>query len=103
MKILTVCDQGNNRSVQFAHLLKYWKHDVIPVGVTTNTLETLEMLYKWADVIILTDRVQNIPSEYEDKVKVFDVGADTYPRPFNPELLAKAKQYLEENKSWLKS
>lgn len=105
MKILTVCDQGNNRSVQFAHLLKYWKHDVIPVGLSTNSEETLKMLYDWADIIIVVEDVMmgSIPLESIDKVKVWHVGKDTYHRPFNPELHQKAKQYLEDNKGWLKN
>lgn len=102
VKILTVCDQGNNRSVQFSHLLKYWNHDVIPIGIATTSEETLLMLFDWADVIILTDSEQKIPQEYQDKVKLFDVGEDNYPRPFNPELYKKAKELLEKNKSWLK-
>lgn len=99
MKILTVCDQGNNRSVQFAHLLKYkYKgSDTIPVGLSSHSKETLEMLFKWADVIILTDRVQKVPDEYKDKVKVWDVGEDRYPRPFNPELHQLARKLIEEN------
>lgn len=104
MKILTVCDQGNNRSVQFAHLLKYWKHDTIPAGLMTNSKETLEMLYKWADIIILTEdkQITDIPIEYRQKVKLFDVGEDNYPRPFNIDLNRRAREILENNKSWLK-
>jgi hypothetical protein len=37
MKILCVCDQGNNRSVHFAHNLKYWGNDCIPIGTETNS------------------------------------------------------------------
>ena len=104
MKIVVVCDQGNNRSVHFAHLLKYWKHDVIPVGLQTNSRETLDMLYKWADTIIIVEDklAMGIPITYEEKLVIFDVGLDTYPRPFNPELYQKAKDYLEKNKEWLK-
>jgi len=104
MKILTVCDQGNNRSVNFAHLLKYWNNDVIPIGLDTTSQETLEMLYDWADYIILTEAIQKykMPEEYNNKIKILDVGADNFPRPFNIELNSKVKRLLEENKSWLK-
>lgn len=104
MKILTVCDQGNNRSVQFAHILKYWKHDTLPVGLDTTSAETLKMLFDWADIILLTEESQRfkLPIGYDSKIKVFDVGADNYPRPFNAELHAIAKRFLEENKFWLK-
>lgn len=101
MKILTICDQGNNRSVQFAHLLKYkYKgFDVIPIGLSTTSLPTLQMLFEWANIIILTEPCQKeqIPFCYEHKVKVWDVGADTYPRPFNKELYAKARAIIEQN------
>jgi galactitol-specific phosphotransferase system IIB component len=102
MKILTVCDQGNNRSVQFAHLLKYWGNDCITAGLKTNSPETLDMLFQWADIIITTDDTQQIPEQYQAKVKLLDVGPDKYPRPFNPELNAMVKRILEENKLWLK-
>lgn len=103
MRILCVCAHGNNRSVQFAHLLKYWGHDTIAIGLDTTTEETLEMLFKWADHIILTEAGQLIPDDYRSKVHMWNVGPDTYPRPFNPELHAKAKEFLEDNKSWLKT
>lgn len=104
MKILTVCENGNNRSVHFAHRLKYWGHDIIPIGVRTNSSETIKMLCEWADIIILTSSEPHIavPSEYISKVRLFDVGPDIYKRPFNPELDTKVKQLLEDNKSWLK-
>lgn len=97
MKVLCVCDQGNNRSVQFAHLLKYMKHDTIPVGLSTTSYETLKMLFDWADVIICTDDTQVIPSEYMHKYKLWNVGPDRFPRPFNHELLTIAKRFIAEN------
>ncbi len=107
MKLLILCDQGNNRSVQFAHLLKYWGNDCIAAGTETNSKETLKMLCNWADKIILTSHlieggVIELGSQPVGKIVVFDVGPDTYPRPFNPVLHAMAKHILEANKSWLK-
>lgn len=104
MKIVTACQEGNNRSVNLAHRLRYWKHEVIPVGLLSTSRETREMLWKWADIIILIikDRQHWIPEEYQSKIRIFDVPHDIYPRPFNPELDKKVKQYLEDNKSWLK-
>lgn len=101
MKLLTVCDQGNNRSVHFAHLLKYWHHDVIPIGLKTTSESTLLMLFDWADYIIVTDKTQEIPLQYKEKVRLFDVGEDNYPRPFNPELYQKVREILDQNRSWL--
>lgn len=104
MKILCLCQEGNNRSVVFAHQLRYWGHDVLTGGLRTNTMSTLNMLCGWADVIILTERGQDrlMPLGYEDKVKLFDVGPDAYPRPFNMDLLTKVQRYLQDNKAWLK-
>lgn len=97
MKVLCVCDQGNNRSVQFAHLLKYLKHDTIPIGLRTTSDGTLKMLFEWADVIICTDDTQAVPDKYQAKYKLWNVGPDRYPRPFNHELLVMAKRIIAEN------
>lgn len=105
MKIVVVCEQGNNRSVHFAHLLKYWNNDVLTGGLKTNSEETLKMLYEWAETIILTEKIQEnkIPEKYQDKVVVFEVGPDTYHRPFNAELNLKVRKFLDDNKEWLKN
>lgn len=109
MKVLVICDQGNNRSVTIAGQLKYWGHDVIPVGLQTNSVETLHMLAAWADRIIFTERGQVMPvgdsmgldemSEAMAKMQLWDVGPDTYPRPLNKELLAKVKRLMQEHKA----
>lgn len=100
MKILTVCDQGNSRSVQLAYPLKYkYKADVIPIGLDTTSKETLKMLFDWADHIILTDKEQfvKIPEGYDSKIKVWDFGDDRYIRPLNAEFAEYAKRFIEEN------
>lgn len=95
MKILVVCDEGNNRSVTIAHHLKYWNHDVLSAGLNRNSEETLKMLSDWADRIITTDGSQYINS---NKVQLWDVGPDTYPRPFNKTLLSKVRALMELHK-----
>lgn len=95
MKILVVCDEGNNRSVVLAHQLKYWGHDVIPVGVKRNSPETIEMLRDWADRVIITEEGQL----EGDKVELWNIGPDNYPRPFNKELLAIVRDLMEQHKS----
>ena len=100
MKIITVCKEGNNRSVQFAHLLKYkYKADVLAIGTSTCSVETQKMLYEWADYVIVTDSaLLPLPVEIDElKIKLWDVGADTYPRPFNEDLYAIAKQIIADN------
>lgn len=103
MKILTVCDQWNNRSVHIAHLLKYWWNDCIPVGLKTNSPETLDMLFQWADKIILTEDIQTIPTQFNDKVILLNVGPDNYPRPFNKDLNELVRKLLDDNKDILKN
>ena len=100
MKILCVCEQGNNRSVNFAQRLKYkYKADTISIGLATTSQETLKMLYDWADYIIIPEKILrlHIPEGYDNKIKYFEVGQDTYPRPFNIELDRKVRQLIEQN------
>lgn len=97
-KILVVCQEGNNRSVTLAHQLKYLGHDVLSAGLATNGIETLEMLTAWAEVVITTDAHQAVPFAYGPghteptfKMMCWDLGPDTYPRPFNKQLLKKVQ------------
>ena len=104
MKILCICDQGNNRSVTFAHLLKYWGNDTLSAGLSTTTLDTMKMLCEWADKIVVTASRQSKDfcfTGFRSKIVLCDVGPDTYPRPFNRELLVKAKQQLELHRAEL--
>lgn len=96
-KILVVCDHGNNRSVHFAHHLKYLDYDVLTAGLLKNSPDTLDMLYRWADTIITTAAYQHIPDTYASKVTLWDVGKDTYPRPFNPELRQLVRDIIKNN------
>jgi hypothetical protein len=98
MKILTVCDEGNNRSVMLAHHLKYWGHDVIPAGVKRNSPDTLALLEGWADRIIVTERGQERHFGAE-KVQLWDVGPDVFPRPFNRDLLAVVRGLMDEHRA----
>lgn len=97
-KILVLCNQGNNRSVTIAHLIKYLGHDVIAAGLDTNSPATLAMLGDWADKIILTDGTQHLAG-YDHKTQLWDIGPDTYPRPFNKELLAKVRALVEQHRA----
>ncbi len=110
MKILVLCDMGNNRSVTIAHHLKYWGHDTISAGLTTNDPATLTMLSLWADRIIVTEQMHwdlmkasPHPTEIMDKTQLWDVGPDTYPRPFNRQLLAKVRRLMEQHREEYKT
>lgn len=101
MKILVLCDEGNNRSVTVAHHLKYWGHDVIAAGLKRNKTETLQMLCEWADRIIVTDKDQweKLRADHLFKLRLWDIGPDVYPRPFNKEMLAIVRRLMEAHKA----
>lgn len=88
-KILCVCEQGNNRSVHLAFVLRYKGYDAIPIGLKTSSKETQDLLFKWADIIISTEPIDN------PKVILFDI-KDNYPRPLNKDLLKIVGEFLEE-------
>ena len=98
MKILTVCDQGNNRSVTLAFALKYLGHDVLSCGLKTNSPGTIDLLCEWADTILVTDITQRsqLPV-WASKVKLWNLGPDVYPRPHNKELLAACRRLVAAN------
>lgn len=99
--ILCICAHGNNRSVTMAWLLKYVENfETLTAGVEYHTPETLKMLYEWADVITVPEEklLSYIPEEYKHKIKFYNIGEDRYKRPFNSELLTKARLLMEANK-----
>lgn len=97
MKILVVCDQGNNRSVTVAHHLKYRGHDVLTAGVKVNSPETIRLLCQWADRIIITETGQ-LPAD-DPKVQLWNIGPDKYPRPFNSQLYGITRKLAEQHNS----
>jgi hypothetical protein len=101
MKILVLCDHGNNRSVTIAGQLKYMGHDVLTAGLITNTPETLGMLQDWADKIIVTEQSQLGVIIESGKVSLWDIGPDVYPRPFNKLLLNKVRKLIEAHRDEL--
>ncbi len=105
MKILTLCRAGLVRSVALADVLKlhFEPTDVLPAGVDFNTKETLEMLYKWAEIIVIMEEhfMEKIPEEFRDKVLVCEVGADTYGSSKNPDLINKVWMWAELNQDLL--
>lgn len=105
MKILTVCAGGLVRSVALADVLKihFEPTDVIPVGINFNGKGTKYMLYEWAEkIVVMTEPfVEQIPTEYREKVLVCEVGADTYGQSKHPELLEKVWKWARENQDAL--
>jgi protein-tyrosine-phosphatase len=90
MKILCVCEGGNVRSVACAYLFKYrLGDDALAVSVKKNNLETHQMLWQWADRIIVMqpEFKDNIPTYHQHKVKIYDVGPDQWGNCLHPDLL----------------
>lgn len=84
-----------------AFLLKYVSNfETLTAGLLYNTPETLKVLYEWADVITVPEEklLAYIPEEYKHKIKFYNIGEDHYPRPFNSELLTKARLLMEADK-----
>lgn len=105
MNILCVCKEWNSRSVQFAHLLKYWGNDCISIWTSNTSQQTLEVLLYWADITIVLEEksMEKISiNNYWSKVIEFFL-PDEFPRPFNKELHEIAKKFLDENKNILKN
>ena len=98
MRILTVCQGGAVRSVSMKHILYYggMRHDVVAVGVESNTPETIAMLAGWADAVICMQPVMALhPALKGHKMlMVCDVGEDTFGRAFHPELQKRILEWL---------
>lgn len=82
-KIVIACAQGLSRSVGLADVLKmhFEPVDVIPIGLNSNSKETLQMLGQWCDwFIVMEERYKDrVPSEVpREKILVCEVGQDTY-------------------------
>lgn len=98
MKCLTICHQGNSRSVALAYILKdYLRHEAIAIGWNTTSPETRTMLYAWADAIfpVVPEPLTEILSQgHEAKTKFFHVPGDPYFRGYAPELLSMYLDFL---------
>ena len=96
-KVLCVCGEGVSRSVGLQWMLKrFYQIDALPVGVGSNSKETVSMLMNWADVIIITTYEIDIKKykQYNKKILVWDVGPDRYFQGFMPDLIEQFGKYL---------
>lgn len=81
MKVLCLCQKGNSRSVVLAWLLrKMFKHETLAAGMVTTSRATRDLLYQWADrIILVVPKYQHwVPQEYMDKLRVIDAGGDPW-------------------------
>jgi predicted protein tyrosine phosphatase len=100
LKILCICQRGNSRSVALAYIFKdMLDQDAIAIGIEAASNDTKEMLFEWADSIIVVDETlaDGIPNTYWSKLNVWDVGPDRYFLGFHPELLEQFAKYINEN------
>lgn len=97
MRVLVVCDYGINRSVTIASMLKFQKHDTIAAGIHHTSRGTLDMLTDWADRVIVVEPHLEQFIKDPAKVRVWDVGPDKYPRPYNKELYRKVQNLIREH------
>lgn len=103
-KILCICERGNSRSVALAYLLKDGlNQDAIAMGIHTAGDDTKEMLYQWAESIILVDKrlEEEIPEQYHHKMVIWDVGPDRYFLGFHPDLLNQYQVFIQPVESML--
>jgi len=81
MKVLCLCQKGNSRSVVLTWLMKKkFHHEALAAGMVNTSRETRNMLYQWADrIILVVPRYQHwIPEEFRSKLRVIDAGGDPF-------------------------
>ncbi len=101
MKILTVCERNNNRSVVLASILREERgeRDVISCGTQTFSPETLNMLCQWADKIVLVDEIlkYQFPFDpYINKVVIIPIGQDRWGYSHNSDLQDLIREMLDK-------
>ncbi len=99
MKILTVCNGGNCRSVTLASMIKQEGVEAISIGVRTSTKETVKLLADWADkIIVVADGqvMKRFPNGYAYKLIYMDIGKDKWEQAMHPQLVNKIKQALQQ-------
>lgn len=94
-KMLCVCSMGNVRSVTMARILKAKGHDVLAIGLKSNSRDTLRMLFGWADIVLVAENWMGgiVP---HIKVRDLEIGKDVWNEAMHPELVRKVKRKLKE-------
>lgn len=101
MKILTVCNGGNCRSVTLASMLKQDDKSVecLSIGVRTSSKATFRLLANWADkIVIVADGAvrKKFPEEFIDKLIWLDIGKDKWEQAMNPNLVKLIQKELKK-------
>jgi len=90
VRILCMCEGGNVRSVACAYVLKYkYGQDALAISSRKNNLETHQLLWGWADrIIVMQPEFKNyILPKHHHKVMIYDVGPDQWGNCLHPDLL----------------
>ena len=116
MKVLCICNHGNNRSGSMAKVIRtsngkclgvgeeytkeYSKHEAIAIGAHCSQDDTLKILIDWSDFVVdMSDEIEFVQKKLktlcEDKYKRFDVGFDIYGSNSHPELLSKCEEWIK--------
>lgn len=98
MKILTVCNGGNCRSVTLASMIKQQGVEAIPVGVRTSSKDTINHMAEWADkiVVVADDHVmEKFPNGFRRKIIYMDIGKDKWEQAMHPELVKRIQKSLK--------
>lgn len=97
-RILCLCAAGITRSAATKFVLNHRGYrDVLSAGIYTTSPSTLDMLYKWADIILVATPILavEIPQPHRDKVdNRFKLGEDTWGNPMSVDLLRKVGTIL---------
>jgi len=97
LKVLTICQGGNCRSVCLGFVLKYkYNIDAVAASWEKNTKRTLDMLCEWADKIIFVEAqfIKYVPKKYSKKFIVIELGPDRWGNSLHPELINICGQLL---------
>jgi predicted protein tyrosine phosphatase len=97
MKVLTVCQRGNCRSVALAYVLKdvRGQSDILSCGIETTSPQTFDMLGEWAEKIVVCaelEILQRVPTKFSHKTEWANVGPDRWQNASHPELIQLMKQ-----------
>ena len=100
-KIVCCCGAGQVRSVATRKIFNDDFHftNVLAAGMESNSMETLRMLFEWADHIIIIGEVglyNKVPQEYRVKSTHFNIGQDIWINPFHLQLRALLMPLVKE-------
>jgi hypothetical protein len=121
VRVLAVCNGGNVRSQAICRALRKRGFECLPGGVDDNDLDTLQMLWEWADVVFpqadsMRKLERKVKAAYESRELPttrewaglmsavdmrFDLGYDDFYQPGHPLLVQILRAKLDEHHEFL--